>query len=121
MSEGVSDAEREVEQQPFQATNRNHRYATGAANKSESITSSTPPKPGTDCDASFVCKSRLSSDSPRSPNTPARPTVMPNPTATRQPGSTGQMALIVIATITDASMPPIAPCHVFFGLSRGAI
>ena len=38
---------------------RSHKYATGAANKIESITSSTPPKPGTVSAASLRRQSHL--------------------------------------------------------------
>src|SRR5260370_11609943 len=56
---------------------RIHTDATGAAKTTASITSSTPPKPGTTAEASLRRQSRLMSDSARSPTTAARPTTRP--------------------------------------------
>ena len=50
---------------------------TGAAKTSESITSSTPPSPGSQLLESLICASRLRSDSARSPTIPASVTARP--------------------------------------------
>ncbi len=55
----------EIDQGPIPSQSPN---ATGAANRRESRTSSTPPKPGTAADASLRAQSRLIMDSMRSPS-----------------------------------------------------
>src|SRR5690606_16437386 len=93
--------------------------ATSAPNRKPSSRSITPPWPGNSVLASFTAKRRLIADSKRSPNCAATMTrnaaaVCIGCQATPPANRTSWLAT------RPASVPPIAPDHVFFGLIDGA-
>src|SRR5262249_3778694 len=62
---------------PYGPNQSQYPKATGAAKRSESTTSSTPPKPGTASEASLQAQPRLIIDSIRSPSWAVRPMTKP--------------------------------------------
>src|SRR5688572_28483007 len=100
---------------PAYASTSSVRYIDGAANKNESTRSRKPPCPGISVPESFAPAARFSIDSTRSPACALTAITRPRMTPTTGATSNRRTTTSVVHTTIAATVPPIAPLHVFLG------
>src|SRR5689334_24014922 len=103
------------------ATSINTAYAVGAASRIESSRSIRPPWPGSRLLMSLTPRSRLISDSPRSPSTDAPATARPKIAPCHQPAPSIRKCSATALPAAVQKSEPAKPSQDFFGLTDGAI